>query len=62
MISDYLRLKREERKQISELSDKVNQQRIDLKMGVIIESEVLHQLIDEAFKRAIAEKGIVKIK
>lgn len=62
MISDYLRLKKEEKKQISELSDMVNQQRIDLKMGVIIESEVLHQLIDEAFKKAVAEGGKIKIK
>lgn len=62
MISDYLRLKKEEKKQISELSDMVNQQRIDLKMGVIIESEVLHQLIDEALKKAVGEGGKVKIK
>lgn len=62
MISDYLRLKKEEKKRISELSNEVNKQRIDLKIGVIIESEVLHELIDEAFKKAEVIKGKITIK
>lgn len=62
MISDYVRLKKEEKKRINELSDEVNRQRLDLKMGVIKESEVLHELIDEAFKKVEVIQGKINIK
>ncbi|KQK32675.1 hypothetical protein [Acinetobacter baumannii] len=62
MISAYLRINKKEEKSLLELSEQVNKQRLDLKMGVLKESEILHRLINEAFKKAKAENGEVKIK
>jgi len=62
MISDYLRLKKEEKKRINELSNEINKQRLNLNLGVLIESEVLHELIQEAFKKAKVENGKIIIK
>lgn len=62
MISAYLRINKREEKSLLELSEQVNKQRLELKMGVLKESEILHRLINEAFKVAIAENGEVKIK
>ncbi len=62
MISAYLRINKKEEKSLLELSEQVNKQRLDLKMGVLKESEILHRLINEAFKKAKAEDGDVKIK
>lgn len=45
-----------------DLSQEVNRQRLDLKMGVMKESEILHELINEAFKKAHAEDGKIKLK
>ncbi|HEN9553110.1 TPA: hypothetical protein U9I90_003697 [Acinetobacter baumannii] len=62
MISAYLRINKREEKSLLELSEQVNKQRLELKMGVLKESEILHRLINEAFKVAKAENGEVKIK
>lgn len=62
MISAYLRINKKEEKSLLELSSQVNKQRLDMKLGVLKESEILHRLINEAFKKAIAEGGEVKIK
>lgn len=62
MISAYLRINKKEEKSLLELSEQVNKQRLDLKMGVLKESEILHRLINEAFKKAKAEDGEVIIK
>lgn len=62
MISAYLRINKKEEKSLLELSSQVNKQRLDLKLGVLKESEILHRLINEAFKKAIAEDGEVKLK
>jgi len=61
MISAYLRIKRDEEKALLKLSEEVNRQRLDLKIGVMKESEILHELINEAFKKAHAVNGKIKI-
>jgi hypothetical protein len=61
MISAYLRINKKEEKSLMDLSQEVNRQRLDLKMGVIKESEILHELINEAFKKAHAINGKIKI-
>ena len=42
---------------MTKLSKNVNRERLDRDMPVIKESEVLHQLIDEAFKKAKVKDG-----
>lgn len=61
MISAYLRINKAEEKSLMNISEEINRQRLDLKMGVIKESEILHQLINEAFKRAKVVKGKIVI-
>ena len=61
MISAYLRINKAEEKSLMNISEEINRQRIDLKMGVIKESEILHQLINEAFKKARVVKGKIVI-
>ena len=61
MISAYLRLNKAEEKSLMNISEEINRQRLDLKMGVIKESEILHQLINEAFKKAKVVKGKIVI-
>lgn len=61
MVSAYLRINKEEEKNLSKLSKSVNKERLDKDMPVIKESEVLHQLIDEAFKKAKVKDGNVII-
>lgn len=61
MISAYLRINKKEEKALMDLSQEVNRQRLDLKMGVMKESEILHELINEAFKKAHAENGKIKL-
>lgn len=62
MISDYLRLKKEEKKLISELSNEVNKQRLENNLGVIKESELVHLLLKEAFAKTIVINGQIKFK
>lgn len=62
MISDYVRLKKDEKKLINELSNDLNKMRLDLKMGVMKESEVLHELIKIALQNIKLENGNIKIK
>lgn len=61
MISAYLRINKAEEKALMNISEEINRQRLDLKMGVIKESEILHQLINEAFKKAKVVKGKIVI-
>ena len=61
MISAYLRINKAEEKSLMNISSETNRQRLDLKMGVIKESEILHQLINEAFKKAKVVKGKIVI-
>jgi len=61
MISAYLRINKKEEKALMELSKEVNKQRIDLNLGVMKESEILHELINEAFKKAHAKNGKIKV-
>ncbi len=61
MISAYLRINKAEEKSLMNISEEINRQRLDLKMGVIKESEILHQLINEAFKKARVVKGKIVI-
>lgn len=61
MISAYLRIKKNEEKALLNLSQEINRQRLDLNMGVIKESEILHELLNEAFKKAHAVKGEIKL-
>ncbi len=41
MISAYLRINKAEEKSLMNISEEINRQRLDLKMGVIKESEIL---------------------
>lgn len=61
MISAYLRIKKDEEKALMNLSKELNKQRLDLNLGVMKESEILHELIKEAFKKARAVKGEIKL-
>ena len=61
MISAYLRINKSEEKSLMNISEEINRQRLDLKMGVIKESEILHQLINEAFKKAKVVNGKIVI-
>ena len=61
MISAYLRINKAEEKALMNISEEINRQRLDLKMGVIKESEILHQLINEAFKKAKVVNGKIVI-
>ena len=61
MISAYLRINKAEEKSLMNISEEINRQRLDLKMGVIKESEILHQLINEAFKKAKVINGKIVI-
>ena len=61
MISAYLRINKAEEKSLMNISEEINRQRLDLKMGVIKESEILHQLINEAFKKAKVVNGKIII-
>lgn len=61
MISAYLRINKAEEKSLMNISEEINRQRLDLKMGVIKESEILHQLINEAFKKAKIVNGKIVI-
>jgi hypothetical protein len=61
MISAYLRINKAEEKSLMNISEEINRQRLDLKMGVIKESEILHQLIKEAFKKAKVINGKIVI-
>ncbi|KHF77289.1 hypothetical protein PJ15_0295 [Acinetobacter sp. neg1] len=62
MISDYVRMKKEEKKRINEISLEINRQRMSLGMSVIEDSKVLHEILDEAFKHVEVEHGKIKIK
>ena len=61
MISSYLRINKAEEKSLMNISEEINRQRLDLKMGVIKESEILHKLINEAFKKAKVVNGKIVI-
>lgn len=61
MIPAYLRINKAEEKSLMNISEEINRQRLDLKMGVIKESEILHQLINEAFKKAKVVNGKIVI-
>ena len=62
MISDYLRLKKHQKKRLSEISEDLNRQRLDRKMSVIEDSKVLHEIIDAALEKIIIEEGNIKFK
>lgn len=62
MISDYVRMKKEEKKRINEISLEVNRQRMSLGMSVIEDSKVLHEILNEAFNHVKIEDGRIKIK
>ena len=61
MISAYLRINKNEEKALLSLSKEVNRQRLDNNLGVMKESEILHALITEAFKKAHASNGGIKL-
>lgn len=61
MISAYLRINRQEEKNLNEISEKLNRERLDKKLPVMKESEILHALIKEAFKKAEIINGEIKI-
>jgi hypothetical protein len=57
MISAYLRINRKEEKNLMELSKKLNQERLERNFTVMKESEILHALINEGFKKAKVVEG-----
>lgn len=62
MISDYLRLKKDEKKRINDLSIALNRQRLELNKNVVEESKFAHMLLEEAFKRISIENGEIVFK
>lgn len=62
MISDYVRLKKDEKKLINELSIDLNKIRLELNMGVLKESEVLHEVLKVALQRIEIDNGNLKIR
>ena len=61
MISAYLRIKRNEEISLMKISKEVNTQRLEKNMPVLKESEILHLLINEAFKKAKVKEGKIFI-
>lgn len=61
MISAYLRINRKEEKSLMELSKKLNQERLERNLPVMKESEILHALINEGFKKAKVIEGNIII-
>lgn len=61
MISAYLRINRNEEKALMEISKELNKQRLDRNLSVRKESEILHELINEAFKKARVVDGKIII-
>lgn len=61
MISAYLRINRNEEKALMEISKELNKQRLDKNLSVKKESEILHELINEAFKKARVADGKIII-
>lgn len=61
MISAYLRINRKEEKRLNEISGKLNRDRLDRNLPVMKESEILHAIINEAFKKAEVIEGEIKI-
>lgn len=57
MISAYLRINKKEEAELIKLSKKLNQERLNKGLSVMKESEILHKLICEAFKKAKVVKG-----
>ena len=57
MISAYLRINRKEEKNLMELSKKLNRERLERNFTVMKESEILHALINEGFKKAKVVEG-----
>lgn len=62
MIGDYLRLKKQQKKRLSEISEDLNKQRLDKKIGVLEDSKVLHEIINTALEKIIIEDGNIKFK
>lgn len=61
MISAYLRINRQEEKNLLELSNKLNRERLDRNLPVMKDSEILHALINEGFKKAKVMNGKIII-
>lgn len=61
MISAYLRINRKEEKNLMELSKILNTERLNLNLPVMKESEILHSLIQEGFKKAKVVEGVIKL-
>lgn len=61
MISAYLRINRKEEKNLIELSKKLNRERLDRNLAVMKDSEILHALINEGFKKAKVIEGKIVI-
>lgn len=57
MISAYLRINKKEEAKLMEISTKLNMQRLEKKLPVLKESEILHMLIDYAFEHCDAENA-----
>lgn len=62
MISAYLRINKKEESKLNELSKKLNIQRLEMNKPVVKESEILHMLIEFAFKNCEVKGGEIKLK
>lgn len=62
MISAYLRINKKEESKLNELSKKLNIQRLEMNKPVVKESEILHMLLDIAFKNHEVKEGEIYIK
>ena len=57
MISAYLRINKKEEAELMKLSNALNKDRLNNGLSVMKESEILHKLLYEAFKKAKSVNG-----
>lgn len=62
MISAYLRINKTEESELNKLSKEINMQRLQNNKKIVKESEILHMLIDFAFKNSEIKDGEIVIK
>lgn len=62
MISAYLRINKTEESELNKLSKEINMQRLQNNKKIVKESEILHMLIDFAFKYSEIKDGEIVIK
>lgn len=62
MISAYLRINKREESKLNALSKEINLQRLKHNKNIVKESEILHMLLEFAFKNCEVKGGEIKLK